>query len=131
MSDRTVISYRNLAGALVSVHDVPAPQPSQFPTWHFAARCDGCLKDFGDTANAHPIADARKWAAQHADQCKALPLAEDGSDFYALALEHVASAQAAMDRDPKYDDGGPDAIRLHLDLANVYARLAGGAGAGQ
>jgi hypothetical protein len=76
-TERTIVRYRNQAGALVTITEKQgtpgALNPAQTQT-RYSTACEGCLEAlFGSPTE---LTSARDWASKHAERCRALPQPE-------------------------------------------------------
>jgi len=80
-----VIRYPNLSGALVMVCVADFPKGSvtvsASPHLNRYAECAGCGDGIATIVRGVPIEQARKWAAKHSAECRALPQPDDGRRF--------------------------------------------------
>jgi hypothetical protein len=141
-----VITYRNLAGAPVIVHDMTtAPADPDLRGHHFNATCGGCLSE---CRVMHPYTDlreGREWASKHASTCRALPQITTASEaqreaYATLAAENASRAARLLEGETAVDGRTAGRVearnpiecaQIYATVAETYARLAGGTGAGQ
>lgn len=97
---RTVIRYRNLGGALVTVDQID-PAPGESRVLVHLADCSGCLWQCSD-GRLGPIRTVREEAVKHAATCKALPPIEAGPSigetYLAEAHKLIEAAREARMR---------------------------------
>jgi len=73
-----VIRYLNQAGALVTVTEHEAADPQRL-SQRYTAECTGCRDSKTGSYLPYPVSlhEARTWAAEHAETCRALPQPTD------------------------------------------------------
>lgn len=134
-----VITYRNLAGALVFVRDVgERPTHPNMSEYHYNATCDGCASACRVARPYVDLREAREWAGKHAGDCRALPRDTAGDaerqEYARLAAQYAGRAAGLLksETEPlasgrrseseKQDPTGT--ARVYVSIADVYARLA-------
>lgn len=117
-----VIRYRNLSGAHVTVVERDTHNPITY-----RAGCSGCLETYGSAQDEKTMDMARNWAADHAQDCRALPQDGAGLDFTLLAAEYAERAANALDGKDltvAADKNRALAAETYAAIAAVYAMLA-------
>lgn len=128
-----VITYLNLAGAPVIVHDTAtAPADPDLSGHHFNARCGGCLRECRVMQPYADLNEVRDWASKHAGGCRALPrfisageverttYGEVAAEYAKRAVRLLEGKSAAEDRISKL----PLEARQPLEVAGMYAAVA-------
>jgi hypothetical protein len=128
-----VITYRNLGGAPVIVHDMTtAPADPDLRGHHFNATCGGCLSECRVMYPYTDLREGREWAGKHAGVCRALPqTAPTGEQHRALAAGYAARAVRLLESKTAVQGRTSEArnpvesAQVYAAVAAVYARLSG------
>lgn len=121
------VRYLSLGGALVIVF-AHHPADGEGPLYYWT-RCSGCLATFGTDHEPETFHESRRLAAEHAEECRALPQPSEptGPDFRALAHEYALKAADALDGrglTAVADKDRAGAAETYAGVAGVYAMLA-------
>lgn len=116
---QSVIGYRNLAGALVTVF-MGEPNAAR-PVLNYWGRCDGCLLTFGEPTTPDALNSARTWAEKHSATCRALPKSDSESDHLSAAADLIERALTLTNE----TSGRPRSMTAEeRDKANTLTLLA-------